>query len=46
MFVLEKYGRFWAVLDTKTCVWYFIGCGRKYCKQKIKELNGYVDVTK
>lgn len=39
MFIVEKYKNKWAVLDTVSCVWYFIGLGKRYCTQKAKELN-------
>lgn len=34
-----KYKNKWAVLDTKTYVYYFIGAGFKFCEAKAKELN-------
>lgn len=39
MYVLSKYKNRWAILDTKTNVYYFIGCGRVYCEKRLKELN-------
>ncbi len=39
MYVLAKYKNRWAVLDIKTNVYYFIGCGRSYCEKRLKELN-------
>jgi hypothetical protein len=39
MFVLAKYKNKWAVLDTKTNVYYFIGRGRAYCEKRLKELK-------
>lgn len=39
MFVVEKYKNKWAVLDTVSCVWYFIGRGKKYCEKMAKDLN-------
>lgn len=41
-YIVEKYHGKWAILDTKTCVWYCIGCGLKYCTQKAKELNNLI----
>jgi len=38
-YILAKYKNKWAVLDLRTCVYYFIGCGKKYCEKKLKELN-------
>lgn len=40
VFIVEKYRGRWAVLDTKTRVFYFIGCGRAYCEKRAAELNG------
>lgn len=39
MFIVEKYKNKWAVLDTKSRVWYFIGKGKKHCEKLAKELN-------
>ena len=39
VFIVEKYKNKWAVLDTVSRVWYFIGAGRKTCEKKAKELN-------
>jgi hypothetical protein len=39
MYVLAKYKNKWAVLDTFTNVYYFIGCGRAYCEKRLEELN-------
>ena len=38
MFIVEKYKGRWAVLDTKSCVWYFPK-GKKNCEKLAKELN-------
>ena len=46
MFIVEKYKGKFAVLDTKTCVWYFIGKGKKYCELKAKELNQLITRSK
>jgi hypothetical protein len=37
-----KYQNKWAVLDTKTKVYYFIGTGMQFCMVKAKELNSNV----
>lgn len=34
-----KYGSKWAVLDTKTRVYYFCGKGKRFCEDQAKELN-------
>lgn len=39
MYIACKYGNKWAVLDTKTRVYYFIGTGKKFCQTKANELN-------
>jgi hypothetical protein len=39
MFVLAKYKNKWAVLDTKTNCYYFIGRGRAYCEKRLKDLK-------
>lgn len=31
----------WAVLDTQSRVWYFVGKGRKFCEAKARELNAW-----
>ena len=42
IFVVEKYKNKWAVLDTKTCVWYYWGRGRRFCEKQAKILNELV----
>jgi hypothetical protein len=39
MFTVVKYKGKWAVLDTKTRVYYFIGAGKSYCEERAIELN-------
>lgn len=34
-----KYKNKWAVLDCKTRVFYFIGCGKAFCENKARDLN-------
>jgi hypothetical protein len=36
---LTKYQGKWSVYDTKARVYYFIGCGKNYCQQRLNELN-------
>lgn len=36
---VTKYKGKWAVLDSKTRVYYFIGAGLKICKRRADELN-------
>lgn len=38
MYIVEKYRGKWAILDTKTCVWYFAK-GKKACEKLAKEMN-------
>lgn len=38
-YVAGKYLNRWAVLDTVSRVWYFIGCGKAFCERKARELN-------
>lgn len=38
MFIVEKYKGRWAILDTRTCVWYFAK-GKRACEKRAKELN-------
>ena len=38
MYIVEKYRGRWAVLDTKSCVWYFAN-GKRACEQIARELN-------
>ena len=38
-FILTKYKNKWAVLDSRTGVYYFIGCGKRYCEKRCRELN-------
>ena len=39
MYIATKYQGKWSVLDTKTKVYYFIGCGKRFCEKKVQELN-------
>lgn len=39
MFKVTKYKGKWSILDTKTCVYYFIGSGKEFCTKKAIELN-------
>ena len=41
IYVIAKYKGRWSVLDTVTNVYYFIGMGKKYCKNKCDDLNMY-----
>lgn len=34
-----KYGNKWAVLDTSSRVYYFIGTSKRFCQTKANELN-------
>jgi len=38
-YLVTKYQGKWSVLDSKVRVYYFIGCGKKFCQQKANELN-------
>jgi len=39
LYKVEKYRGKWSILDTKTRVYYFIGCGKQYCIEKCRQLN-------
>ena len=38
-FELSKYKDKWAVFDTSSRLFFFIGKGNKFCKEKVNELN-------
>ena len=38
-FILAKYQNKWAVYDKVSRTFSFIGCGKKFCQQKVNELN-------
>lgn len=40
-FEAAKYGNKWAVFDKVSKTFSFIGCGKRFCQKKAKELNDY-----
>jgi len=40
-FEAAKYGNKWAVFDKVSRTFSFIGCGKRFCQKKAKELNDY-----
>ena len=39
-FELAKYDRrIWAVFEKRTRIFYYIGKGKRFCQNKVKELN-------
>lgn len=38
-FQLAKYKGKWSVYAVKSNTFHYIGCGKKFCEKKVKELN-------
>lgn len=38
-YILTKYKGKWSILITPSNTYHFIGCGKKFCENKIKELK-------